>query len=293
MNMKKRLIFDILSVLFQTIDAVLCKLHFKRPIIIFYLDGGICSQMNMYVQGQYYSDRGFDVYYDIHWYDTWNDTNTGVNARFWELEEMWPNLKVKTLTAKKCKFYRNFFQYKRTNGDWLPELQSISRTLYFGGYWDISATTYSKIFHRCFDLRNAAIPAIKGEKNFNNTIGVHVRRGDLAKGDNPIYGGVTDGYFLRAIEFCNEKFAPKKYIFFSDEPDWVEQNICNHLEQSYVIMRGNKVWEDLWLLAQCPVIVASQGSFGTVAARLNPDAVLIQCDNEHASRERQNTYFVK
>ena len=27
------------------------------------------------------------------------------------------------------------------------------------------------------------------------SVGIHVRRGDLAKGDNPIYGGVTDGYF--------------------------------------------------------------------------------------------------
>ena len=126
----------------------------------------------------------------------------------------------------------------------------------------------------------------------DNTIGIHVRRGDLAKGDNPVYGGVTDGYFLRAIEFCNKKFAPKKYIFFSDEPDWVEQNICSHLTQSYEIMRGNKAWEDLWLLAHCPVIVASQGSFGGVAARLNPDAVLIKCGKKPEKQDRKNTYYI-
>ena len=87
--------------------------------------------------------------------------------------------------------------------------------------------------------------------------------------------------------------ASKKYLFFSDEPDWVEHNICNQLAQPYEIMRGNKAWEDLWLLAHCPIIVASQGSFGRVAAQLNPDAVLIQCDNEHANRERKNTYLIK
>ena len=91
----------------------------------------------------------------------------------------------------------------------------------------------------------------------------------------------------------NEKFHPKKYLFFSDEPDWVEQNICNYISQPYEIMRGNKAWEDLWLLAHCPIIVASQGSFGKVAAQLNPDAVLIQCDNKHAKRDRERTYFVK
>ena len=126
-----------------------------------------------------------------------------------------------------------------------------------------------------------------------NVVGIHVRRGDLAKGDNPIYGGVTDGYFLRAIDFCNQHFNPCKYLFFSDEPDWVEQNICNHLSMPFEIIRGNKPWEDLRLLSQCPIIVASQGSFGKVAAQLNQQAVLIQCDNEHAKRDRENTYFIK
>ena len=129
--------------------------------------------------------------------------------------------------------------------------------------------------------------------DFNNVVGVHVRRGDLAKGDNPIYGGVTDGYFLRAVEFCNEKFHPQKYIFFSDEPDWVEQNICDHLDQPHEIIRGNKAWEDLWILAHCPVVVASQGSFGKVATQLNPEAVLMQCDNEFANRDRKNTYYLR
>lgn len=91
----------------------------------------------------------------------------------------------------------------------------------------------------------------------------------------------------------NEKFHPKKYLFFSDEPDWVEQNICNYITQPYEIMRRNKAWENLWLLAHCPIIVASQGSFGKVAARLNSDAVLIQCDNERANHARKNTYLIK
>ena len=58
-------------------------------------------------------------------------------------------------------------------------------------------------------------------------------------------------------------------------------------------MRDNKAWEDLWYLAQCPIIVASQGSFGRVAARLNPDAIMIQCDNDRAWRERENMYLIK
>lgn len=104
---------------------------------------------------------------------------------------------------------------------------------------------------------------------------------------------MSEGYFTRAIELCDKEFKPQRYLFFSDEPDWVEMNICPQVQKPYEIIRGNKGWEDLWLLAHCPMIVASQGSFGKVAAQLNPEAVLIQCDNKHAKRDRERTYFVK
>lgn len=290
----KRKIIDILSCFFQAADTLLCRLHIKRPVVIVYMDGGICSQMLMYIQGQYYTEAGYEVYYDLHWFEICGKDQFGMHSRIFELTEMWPNLEFKVCSGLQRKWYLLFFSAQRTNGDWLPAPNEIKHSLYLSGYWDLQSEAYTLIWEKCFKLHSSAVPAgIDYNISFEDTIGIHVRRGDLAKGDNPIYGGVTDGYFLRAIEFCNEKFKPTKYLFFSDEPDWVEQNICNHLEQPYEIMRGNKAWEDLWLLAQCPVIVASQGSFGRVAAKLNPNAVLIQCDNEHANRKRENTYFVK
>ena len=289
----KEKIINILSAIFQAIDTLLCKLHLKSPTVIFYVDGGICSQMLMYLQGRYYAEAGYKVYYDTLWFAIRGKDQFGVHSRIFEFTEMWPNLEFKVCSKLQRKWYLLFFNAKRINGDVLPPPSTIKHSLYFDGWWDFPKGEFTRLFQKCFDLNIAAVPTIAKTPVFDNVVGIHVRRGDLAKGDNPIYGGVTDGYFLHAIEFCNEKFKPAKYIFFSDEPDWVEQNICNHLEQPYEIMRGNKAWEDLWLLSQCPVIVASQGSFGTMAARLNPDAVLIQCDNEHANRERKNTYFVK
>lgn len=291
-SIMKRSIIKILSTCLQAISTLLYQLRLIRPKIIVYMDGGICSQMMMYIQGQYYAESGFDVRYDIHWFEVCGKDQFGIMPRTFEFTEMWPNLEFKTISKWQRKFYLLFFSAKRINEDWLPEPSTITHSIYFGGYWDLSEGEYNRLFAKCFDITKTSIP-IRGGREFNNFVGVHVRRGDLAKGDNPIYGGVSDGYFLRAIEFCNKKFAPKKYMFFSDEPDWVEQNICPYLTQSYEIMRGNKAWEDLWLLAHCSVIVASQGSFGKVATQLNPNATLIQCDNEHAKRDRKNTYIVK
>ena len=289
----KQKIINILSGFFKAIDALLIRLHLKRHAVVVYMDGGICSQMLMYLHGQYYAEKGMNVRYDTRWYDLHGKDQYGVQSRFFELTEMWPNLDFEAISNIQRKWYLLFFKAQRINGDLLPDPKSLKHSLYLNGYWDIPTEAYSDLFRKWFDMRTAAHPTRCDIYSQKRIVGVHVRRGDLAKGDNPIYGGVSDGYFLRAIEFCSETYAPEKYILFSDEPDWVEQNICLYLKQPYEIMRGNKAWEDLWYLAQCQIIIASQGSFGRVAARLNPDAILIQCDNEHADRGRTNTYFIK
>lgn len=284
---------NILAIIFQFVDAVLCKLHIKHPKVIVYMDGGICSQMMMYIHGMYYAKHGFDVLYDDLWFKRCGKDQFGQMDRKLELTEMWPNLNFKTPSKWQRKWYLLFFKAPRIDGDWLPNAAQIKRSFYLNGYWNIPIQVLQEIFPELYDMTNASVPEKYRQCSYDNVVGVHVRRGDLAKGDNPVYGGVTDRYFLNAIDFCTQRFAPNKYIFFSDEPEWVEKNICKHLEQSYEIMRNNKAWEDLWLLAQCPIIVASQGSFGKVSARLNPQSILIQCDNKYAWRERENTYFIQ
>lgn len=256
------------------------------------MDGGICSQMLMYLQGLYYAEHGLDVRYDMSWYAICGKDQYGIMPRVFELTEMWPTLPFRKIEGLQRWIYRHFFKKGQLENATLPEPSSITGSIYLYGYWDLPKGESQKLYDQYFKLQSAATPSTPAITNFENVVGVHVRRGDLAKGDNPIYGGVSDGYFLRSIEFCNTKFKPSKYIFFSDEPDWVEQNICIHLKQPYEIMRGNKAWEDLWLLSHCPVIVSSQGSFGRVAARLNLNAALIQCDNEHANKGRENTYYI-
>ena len=290
--MKQRII-DILSAFFQTIDGLICRMHIKRPTVVVYLDGGICSQMLMYLQGKYYVEHGLIVRYDTRWYEVCGKDQFGIMPRHFELKEMWPRLEMKTLSKWQRKWYLLFFRAKKTNADWLPNPASVQHSMYLYEYWDLPAEDHKRLFAKCYNINDSATPIIRKSMNFEGVVGVHVRRGDLAKGDNPIYGGVTEGYFLHAIDLCEKEFNPKKYLFFSDEPDWVEQNICPQVEQPYEIIRDNKAWEDLWLLSHCPVIVASQGSFGKVAAQLNPKATLIQCDNQFANRDREKTYYIK
>jgi len=289
----KQKVLEILSKIFRATDRLLCWLHIKRPTVVVYMDGGLSSQMFMYIHGRYYAEQGFEVLYDTHWFDICGKDADGKMLRNFELLEMWPTLPFKRATDRQRKYYLLFFIADSSKGVDLPKAEQLKHSVYFNGYWEMSFADYSRLYATYFDITNASVPEkYVGKEVEKGVVGIHVRRGDLAKGDNPAYGGVSEGYFSRAIDFCNKQYKPTKFLFFSDEPDWVEENICQDLKQPYEIVKDNKAWEDLWLLSQCNVIVASQGSFGKVAAQMNPEAVLIQCDNKFAVRERANSHYI-
>lgn len=220
----KQVISHIISWFMKGIDRILIALKMKKPTIVIFMDGGICSQMLMYLQGQYYAEQGLNVRYDTRWFDICGKDQYGEHPRTFELTEMWPTLPFKKMRGGQLWIYRHFFKVGKLMNEELPAPKTIKGSMYLYGYWDLPEEAYYRLWSACFDIRTASIPAWGGAiRNQEPIAGIHVRRGDLAKGDNPVYGGVTDGYFLRAIEFCNKKFQPEKYIFFSDEPDWVEQ----------------------------------------------------------------------
>lgn len=107
---------------------------------------------------------------------------------------------------------------------------------------------------------------------------VHVRRGDLANRETECYKSVQKDYFITAMNYVVENYINVHFCFFSDELDWVQENLCHLVNVPYNMIRGNKAWEDLALVSECDVVIASQGSFGTMGARLNGSSDLIVPD---------------
>lgn len=266
--------------------------HIITPRVVRYIDGGICSQISMYVVGEYYKWRGFDVYYDLNWFKYSGKDMFGKAQRIYELQEMFPQLEVKTLSKFQTWFYKEFMYYKPLNRLG-PAPEIINHSIYLTGYigvkWDASEDPYKTYF--TLSAMNVPLKIIE-DRNYTYC-GIHVRRGDLANVILQDYGTVSEGYFLRAIDYVLANYKNVKFLFFSDGLDWVEQNITPFVHAPFELMKGNKAYEDLGLLAQCPIIIASQGSFGKMAARINPDATLIMCDNEYANRTRPNTILIK
>ena len=269
-------VFKVLSALFQGVDRILCKMHIKHPKIIIYLDGGICSQMLMYLNGQLYADMKMDINYDARWFASNGKDMYGNFDRKFELTTLFPNLPYKEMKPWKCRFYRIFFRYPQTGV--LPRPETITCSAYLGDYFELPEDDLTRLWEICF--RNE--PRCTSDKHIirhekEALCAVHVRRGDLADYEDEWYKRIPISYFQHAIDYVQNKYQDVRFCFFSDEPDWVEQHICGVLPKGtkYEIEQGNKAYEDLTLISECDAVIASQGSFGRYGAKLNGKSELI------------------
>ena len=253
-----------------------------KPCIIVYVDGGICSQMHQYLLGRYYAEQGYIVTYDTGWYARNGKDNNGIHSRIFEFRDMWPDLPFEVAPSTLVAFYSRVFPVQR-NGMHFP--LHIQPPQYLHGYYFFDDEKYyGALFQRYFNLENAAsyeLPSFFKEWE-GVKCAVHVRRGDLAQMDDVFYGKVTIEYFRKAILYIQDRFKKVVFFFFSDEIDWVENNL-SHIYNSlpHKLIKGNKAFEDLYLMARCDCFIASQGSAGKFAAMLNGRGLLVLSGDTH------------
>ncbi len=271
----KNLIVSLGSSFFQFIDKILVQLRVVRPRVIYCIDSGLCDQMLRYLEAQYYADDA-RIYYDITWYE--KEHISGVASRDFELTEMFPNLDFHTISSGMGRFYKIFFGWKERT---LPD--KLGRTTFFGGHYELQqAADFGSLFAKYFkpsELRDIDF-SISAPPN-GKSVAVHIRRGDLANYEDEWYKTVPSSYFFNAISYVEQNFNNVHLYFFSDDLDWVKENICPSVMSPYTLVSGNKAYEDLILISQCDVVIASQGSFGPYGARLNGHSTFIspQPDN--------------
>ena len=272
-----------------------CKMHLFSPQIMIQMDGGICSQMHQYLLGWYYAKKGMRVVYNVGWFKRNGKDNNGIHTRLFELTELFPNLDFEKGTVEWSVFYSKHFSVTK-NGTHFP-LEIQAPAFLPGYYFYDDDKLYASLFRECFNL-STIVPSSKLDiLDWDGTkCAVHVRRGDLAKMDDPFYGKVTEAYFQRAIEYILHHFENVKFFFFSDEMDWVESHLAG-IYDSYPhrLVRGNTAAEDLNLMAHCDCFITSQGSAGKFAAMVNGNGLLIISNDQHEAvwKERHlNTQIV-
>lgn len=274
----KRLIKTILYCFEDIVLAIRCM--FSKPCLIIFCDGGISSQMYQYMWGQSLLDKGYNVKYDLTFYEENGKDMYGVFDRSYTLDKMCNIRQIESAPRWQIKYYKRHY-LNMLNQPPYSNLMLLEREWkipqYLGNYYSCPPEKYLQYFEKYIHLRSPE--EVFDEKNLreyykikqSDSVGVHIRRGDMVK-DTSQWISPSIKYFINTMQ--SEEFSGKEFYIFSDEMDWVIDNILPNLNQDikYHLMLQNgsdKGYMDLYLLSACNHQIASQGSFGVVAFVLN------------------------
>ena len=98
------------------------------------------------------------------------------------------------------------------------------------------------------------------EMNDGNSISLHIRRGDYV---NHAYNNPCSiEYYKKSIEFINSKVDAPRFYIFSDDLEWVKNNLT--IKESHVfvdINTGVESYKDMYLMSRCKHNIIANSSF--------------------------------
>lgn len=157
---------------------------------------------------------------------------------------------------------KNFFKSKSKvllKGGWQSEK-------YFGAY----KTELKKILQLDKSLIINVIEQGEIIKT-QNSVSIHVRRGDYLRKQIILewHGVMEQEYYKNAFDLLSSKISNIKVYYFTDDPEWVSQNLVPIFSGEIISLRTKSHYEDLYLMSQCKHNIIANSSFSWWGAWLN------------------------
>lgn len=123
-----------------------------------------------------------------------------------------------------------------------------------------------------------------------NSVAIHIRRGDYtAPQFQKIYGNIcTIDYYHQSISTISKLVKNPTFYIFSNDIEWVKQNIQIPNPIYVDFNKGNDSWQDMFLMTQCKHNIIANSTFSWWGAWLNnnPNKIVIcptKLDNINSS----------
>lgn len=114
--------------------------------------------------------------------------------------------------------------------------------------------------------------AVADEISGANSISLHIRRGDYVqkKRHQDAYATCSLDYYARGVEYIAQKHPEPVLFIFSDDIEWVKQNLKLPYKMVFVTHNTGKAsYEDMWLMSLCSNNIIANSSFSWWGAWLN------------------------
>lgn len=263
----------------------------KRNIVKF--NGGLGNQMFQWAFGRSLEKQtGVKTYFDMSFFEK-------KYARPFELdiftlntpkiEDFWTKLKLGIIWKLRKKLNNksllglNF--YSEAHFEFDENLFKLKPNTYIEGFFQNEKcfSDVEKELRADFQFKNQ--PDETNQKlidkiDSTNSISLHIRRGDYVqkKRYQNLYATCSLDYYKRGVEYIAQKTQNPTLFIFSDDINWVKENLNLPYESVYVSHNtGVKSYEDLRLMSNCKHNVIANSSFSWWGAWLNnnPDKIII------------------
>jgi len=168
---------------------------------------------------------------------------------------------------------KNIYAEKHFHFD--PAFFELGSEIFIDGFWQ-SPKYFEKIqeeIRRDFVIKKEFITHLSNkisELHAVNSIGVHIRRGDLLNPKTAAFHGVLPReYYYKGIELLSKEMQDPFFYFFSDDVEWVRSNI--DLPNRSEIISLSSI-EDFYLLSNCRNNIIANSSFSWWAGWLNANS---------------------
>lgn len=110
--------------------------------------------------------------------------------------------------------------------------------------------------------------------NQTNSVSLHVRRGDFLNADNiNLFGDVcTKAYFEKAIKIIESKVTNPYFFVFSNDLEWVKDNLEINNVTYVACNSGKNSWKDMCLMTLCKHNIIANSTFSWWGAWLNQNS---------------------
>lgn len=278
----------------------------KDPCVIIWIDGGICSQIFRYLKGRWYAKRGFNVKYDITWYDDNPKDILGIEDRNFLLLKCFPDIDFEAASSWELKKYRLLYsKSKRAAMRYREDRYRLKAPLYDFLYaldWIISSEQELEGLAKCLkweslhnilgsEAKKIEASIVQNRNNGLKTIGLHVRRGDMAAKQFG-FRVLNSRYYEHVLSLAADENSVV-YVF-SNGFDFVAESVVPHIKCRYVLAdKTEGVHEDIFLCSLCDMQISSQGSLGKYAYlfNTNKDRKLIRPFFREQDKENLLKYY--
>jgi len=264
-------------------------------MIIIKLNGGLGNQLFQYSLGRKLSIKNNDVFkLDLSDFTKDNPRSYGL-GKFNIIENFASDKDINKIKKSgvwklvdKLKPYckRSVIKYKGYDFD--PNILKLSGNFYLDGYWQSEKyfQDIKNIIRKEVTLKNPIenkyADLISQIKN-TNSVSIHIRRGDYItnKKFSKVYNLLDEKYYQKAVKFIAEKINDPFFFIFSDDINWVKQNLNIPYPKIFVSGENEiKNYEELILMSLCKHNIIANSSFSWWGAWLNqnPSKIVISPD---------------